>query len=218
MRRRLERESEVRDRLIALLAGEVVAHAQIVLGWSELMRKEPLDGKAREMALQKIEHSGHAQLATVDELVDVAAIASAALRLHCRAVDLVPIVDEVAREVGGGRMVVDPDAPPRVFVFADPAQLCRIVRSLLPAAPDAAPRSFRVAEADDGRAAVVHVEKDGADGRADAHVASELIQVYGGTVRLADDGSIVLTLPTCEPPDAIEAAIEAASAGRSGAA
>lgn len=202
VRRRLERESEIRDRLIALLVGEVVAHARVVLGWSGLMRREPLDGKAREIALQKIESSGHAQLATVDELVDVAAIASAALSLDCAAVDLGRVARDVARDVGDRRMIVEPDAPPELFVFADPTQLARIVRSLLPAAPDAGPRSFRLALVDEGRTAVVHVRKEPADNRNDVHVAKELVQVYGGNVRLADDGSIVLSLPTCEPPGA----------------
>lgn len=201
VRRRLERESEVRDRLVALLVSEVVAHARIVLGWSGLMRREPLDGRTRDIALQKIESSGHAQLATVEELVDVAAIAAAALRLNCGEVDLTRVVAEVAADVGPSRMSVEAGGPAEALVFADPEQLARAVRALLPTAPEAGPGTFRLALREDEGTVELHVRKAPAEARSDVHVAKQLAELYGGRLRLADDGAIVLSLPASAPPD-----------------
>lgn len=84
----LERESRTKDKFIAVLGHDLRAPLNAVLGWTQLMRREPLDTVGRERALATIERNARSQAALIDELLDVTRMNEGKLALEISACDV----------------------------------------------------------------------------------------------------------------------------------
>lgn len=88
----LERESRTKDKFIAVLGHDLRAPLNAVLGWTQLMRREPLDAVGRDRALLTIERNARSQAALIEELLDVTRMNEGKLALEISACDVGRIV------------------------------------------------------------------------------------------------------------------------------
>jgi PAS domain S-box-containing protein len=71
LRIQLEQEHIAKDRFFSVLSHDLRAPINAVVGWTQLLRREPLDHAARDRALATIERSAFVQLRIVEELLDI---------------------------------------------------------------------------------------------------------------------------------------------------
>jgi signal transduction histidine kinase len=88
----LQRDSRAKDKFIAVLGHDLRAPLNAVLGWTQLMRREPLDSVGRERALATIERNARSQAALIEELLDVTRLNEGRLALEISACDIALVV------------------------------------------------------------------------------------------------------------------------------
>lgn len=167
LREELVMADVAKDRLIAVLSHDLRGPLHGVLGWTQLLRRETLDGKARDRALATIEQNARAQVRLLDELLDISRIASDSVQLERVAIDL-SLLAQVERDavaVGARErgVVIECAIAPGIVVTGDRARLQHLVRTLLTRSLGAVARGGRVelrVEADAMHARVV-VRDDG---------------------------------------------------------
>jgi PAS domain S-box-containing protein len=137
MRQRLERESRARDRLLGALSEDLRGPINGVLGWIQLLEREVLPKAARDQALAAIDRSTRAQLAIVDELVEMSALATDKARLEIGDVDVATLVRRLAEgflpSAVERQLVIacETEAASGTSVFGDRARLERVVSNLV---------------------------------------------------------------------------------------
>lgn len=85
--------NRLKDEFLALTAHELRTPLMAVIGWTRILRSRNLDQTAAGKALDAIERSAHAQARLIEDLLDLARIASGKLRLDIRPVDLAAVVE-----------------------------------------------------------------------------------------------------------------------------
>lgn len=142
----LERDARARDRLLAALAEDVRVPLNAVLGWTELLRSEPLDQGRREHALAAIAANARALLALGDDLLDISR--GERMQLEVRPVDLGGLARAVVdRHVGAASArgaALTASADTEVVILGDAERLRRAVSSLAMRALHASPPGARV--------------------------------------------------------------------------
>ena len=135
LREELVMADVAKDRLIAVLSHDLRGPLHGVLGWTQLLRRETLDGKARDRALAAIEQSARAQVRLLDELLDISRIASDSVQLERVAIDLSALAeaerDALAPAALEREVVVESTITAGVIVTGDRARLQHLVRTLL---------------------------------------------------------------------------------------
>jgi signal transduction histidine kinase/CheY-like chemotaxis protein len=91
-RRQAEEASRFRDEFMATLSHELRTPLTAILGWSRLLRAQPLTEEQIQHALEVIERNAQAQVQLVDDLLDVSRAIVGKLRLDLRPVDLASVV------------------------------------------------------------------------------------------------------------------------------
>lgn len=194
-RRQLEAEKAVRERLLALMTRELVTQSNVALGWLNLMRREHLDARAREMAFAKADAALNAQLSLLDELVGMAPAALGHVNLDCRRVDVAAIARAVAADVGDDRAHIV--ATEAAVVVADVEHVIRALRALITAATRGV-QCVRLHVAVDGDCVTVRLSnaiRNDADGLS---VARRVATLYGGEITIAENETVLL-LPSAPP-------------------
>ena len=92
LRGELESAGAAKDRFIAVLSHDLRAPLNAVLGWTQLLRREPLDQSSRARALAVIEQNAKAQVRLLDELLDAARFADNRAQLEGTTLDLSALV------------------------------------------------------------------------------------------------------------------------------
>lgn len=87
MRIELERSNRAKDRFIAVLAHDLRAPLNAILGWTQLLQREHLDHTGRQRALATIERNAQAQTKLIEELLDVSRLDANKLQLSLGLVD-----------------------------------------------------------------------------------------------------------------------------------
>jgi signal transduction histidine kinase len=85
--------NRLKDEFLALTAHELRAPLMAVLGWTQILRSKKLDDAAASRALDAIERSARAQAQLIEDLLDLARIASGKLRLDIRPVDPAAVIE-----------------------------------------------------------------------------------------------------------------------------
>ncbi len=98
LRAHLEEEHAAKDRFFSVLSHDLRAPLNAVVGWTQLLRREKLDERARDRALAVIERSAQAQLRLIEELLDISRVAADRAPLERAPVDL----SELAQRAVGG--------------------------------------------------------------------------------------------------------------------
>lgn len=143
-----ERLNRVKDEFVATLSHELRTPLAAILGWVHLLRRG--DGPGVEAACEVIERNARAQVAMIEDMLDVSRIASGKLRLDVQPTDLAGAVAAAVETIApaaaakGVRIerIVDPGEAAQIT--GDPTRLQQIFWNLLSNAVKFTPRGGRV--------------------------------------------------------------------------
>lgn len=194
-RAELERVNRTKDRFIAVLAHDLRSPLSAILGWTQLLRHDALDPRARSRAFGIIERSAQAQARLVEELLDISRMEADRIRLVLGAVDAADVVRGVVEGALPRAALLGLDLTldiePGLEILGDRGRLEQIVSNLVSNAIQYTPRGGRIiasAKRDGAYARLVvrdsgsgiaaeylpHVFDMFSEGRNDAHVREGL--------------------------------------------
>lgn len=157
LRAQLEDAHTAKDRFLAVLSHDLRAPLNAVLGWTQLLRREPLDQHTRGRALATIERNARAQLRLIEELLDISRIGAGKVQLQRTPLDLGEVVRRAAdsitlaaREAEVALSVTTPDG--RMLMSGDRRRIEQVMTNLLSNALKFTPAGGRI---------VVSLERDG---------------------------------------------------------
>ena len=131
-----EEASRLKDQFLAIVSHELRTPLNSILGWSDMLSKGMLDGPKQERAVATIHQSAKRQAHLIEDLLDVARIASGKLQLNRGIVDLREIARDalqVAQPAAAAKGIhLGFDAEPRLGrVHGDPARLQQVLSNLI---------------------------------------------------------------------------------------
>ncbi len=135
-RRLAEEANRAKDEFLAMVSHELRNPLNAMLGWVTLLNSGKLDEGAQRRALEVIEHNARAQAQLIDDLLDIARVASGNLRLELRPVDLDQVMEKAldaaypSAEAKSIAMTADLDRPVEMAA-GDPDRLHQVVSNLL---------------------------------------------------------------------------------------
>ncbi|MFN7945269.1 MAG: response regulator [Blastocatellia bacterium] len=145
-----EAASRAKDEFLAAVSHELRTPMTPVLGWLRLIRGGTLNAQATAHALEKIEHNVRAEIRLVEDLLDVSRIITGKLRIDCRPLELLPIIESAidsmspAAEARGITLRLEADSLSGL-VAGDPDRLRQVVWNVLSNAIKFTPQGGRVA-------------------------------------------------------------------------
>ena len=89
-----EEASRLKDQFLAIVSHELRTPLNAVLGWADMLSRRTLEGQLRERALRGISEGARRQERLIDDLLDVARIASGKMRLDRTFVDLADVISD----------------------------------------------------------------------------------------------------------------------------
>jgi signal transduction histidine kinase len=147
-REELERANRAKDRFIAVLAHDLRAPLNAILGWTQLLRREVLDQGARTRAFETIERNARTQAKLIEELLDISRIAADRMQLALAPIDVGSIIARVVegampRAIDSG-IDLSFQVAQELIVIADRQRLEQIMSNLLSNALKHTPAGGRV--------------------------------------------------------------------------
>jgi len=148
-RRELRAADKAKDHFLAMVSHELRTPLTAMLGWARLLRVGSQDATRTARGLEVIERNTKLLAQLIEDLLDVSRIVTGKLRLECRQVDPVAVVEEAIEAVRGLAdakdielaAFLDPDAGP---LLADPDRLRQVVWNLLSNAIKFSPAHGRI--------------------------------------------------------------------------
>jgi signal transduction histidine kinase/ActR/RegA family two-component response regulator len=131
-----EEANRLKDEFLAIVSHELRTPLNAILGWADMLNRSAMTPTLRDRATRGIYDSSKRQAKLIEDLLDVARIASGKLRLERTLVDLHDIVRDAvqvvqpAADVKGIRIFVDTDAASGM-VHGDAARLQQVATNLL---------------------------------------------------------------------------------------
>ncbi|MFP5261731.1 MAG: response regulator [Blastocatellia bacterium] len=92
-REQAEAANRAKDEFLATVSHELRTPLTSILGWVRLLRSEAIDEAAFTRGLDTIERNAKSQAKLIEDILDVSRIISGKLRIECRPVDLVSIIE-----------------------------------------------------------------------------------------------------------------------------
>jgi signal transduction histidine kinase len=86
-RRAAEAANRAKDEFLALVSSELKTPLSSILAWAQILRSTTIDVAARVHALDELERQARTQAKLVDDILDLACVASAKLRLNLRLIE-----------------------------------------------------------------------------------------------------------------------------------
>jgi signal transduction histidine kinase/CheY-like chemotaxis protein len=131
-----EEANRLKDQFLAIVSHELRTPLNAILGWSEMLIERPLEGPLRARALHGISDSARRQARLIEDLLDVARIASGKLRLERTFVALGDVVRDAllaAQPSAASKRirVTFEDAPWTAKVFGDRVRLQQVASNLI---------------------------------------------------------------------------------------
>jgi PAS domain S-box-containing protein len=144
-----ESSNRAKDEFLALLSHELRTPLTPIIGFVQLLRRDRLDPRLRDYALEMIERNAQSQTRLVSDLLDVSRIVAGKLPLERRSVDLCAAVETAAAAFAGEarekgielELTLDPQTG---YVDGDTDRLQQIVRNLIANALKFTPAGGRV--------------------------------------------------------------------------
>ena len=87
-----EEASRLKDQFLAIVSHELRTPLNAVLGWADMLSRRVLEGQLRERAVRGISEAARRQARLIEDLLDVARIASGKMRLDRTFVDLADVI------------------------------------------------------------------------------------------------------------------------------
>ena len=131
-----EDASRLKDQFLAIVSHELRTPLNAVLGWAEMLSRRAVEGPLRERAVRGISEAARRQARLIEDLLDVARIASGKMRLDRTFVDLADVVRDAL-------LIAQPSAAPKQIrlsfesgswvpkVFGDRVRLEQIASNLI---------------------------------------------------------------------------------------
>jgi len=98
-RRDAEAATRAKDEFLAVLSHELRTPLTAMLGWTRMLRSGTLDAATTTRAFETIDRNARLQAQLVEDLLDVSRIVSGNLRLDCRPVSLMGVIEAAVRAV-----------------------------------------------------------------------------------------------------------------------
>jgi len=89
-----EQASRLKDQFLAIVSHELRTPLNAVLGWADMLSRRTLEGPLRERAVRGISEAARRQARLIEDLLDVARIASGKMRLDRTFVDLAEVIND----------------------------------------------------------------------------------------------------------------------------
>jgi PAS domain S-box-containing protein len=135
LRMELERTNRAKDRFIAVLAHDLRAPLNAILGWTQLLQQEPLDRDGRARALATIARNANAQNQLIEELLDIARLDAHQLQLTLTPLDFGALVeraiDSVSPSAKEKGLALTASCEAGLIVVGDRSRLDQILTNLL---------------------------------------------------------------------------------------
>jgi len=131
-----EEANRLKDQFLAIVSHELRTPLNSILGWADMLAKGNLDAPLRERAVRGIGQGARRQARLIDDLLDVARIASGKIHLDRSLVDLRDVVRDAllvaqpAADEKSIRVAVDAD-PAAGRVYGDPVRLQQVASNLI---------------------------------------------------------------------------------------
>jgi len=144
-----EEASRLKDQFLAIVSHELRTPLSAVLGWAQMLSRRTVDEPLRDRALRGISESARRQARLIEDLLDVARIASGKMRLDRTIVDLADVIRDAL-------LLAQPSAAPKQIrlafengpwtpkVFADRVRLEQVASNLISNAVKFTPDGGRV--------------------------------------------------------------------------
>ncbi len=218
---RLRGADATKDRAIGVLAHDLLTPVNVVLGWTQLLRRDLLDPKMRETALATIERNARMQADLVSLLLDSTRAAAGKITIAPAPVDFGALVRDALQSVHSRNVVIaDRTSARRATVSGDEQRLRQIVTTLVTSGAkdgrvrvelDACDGHARLRVADDGPGLspeALATLFDGVQTNAPSanalslFVAKKLVELHGGRLEVESDGAVAFTvvLPLVDAP------------------
>jgi PAS domain S-box-containing protein len=144
-----ERLGELKDEFLATLSHELRTPLSAILGWTQVLRRRPVEGPELQKALETIERNARVQTQLIEDLLDMSRITSGKMRLDIQPVDPAAFIEAALATVAPGAeakgvrldKALDRAAGP---IWGDPARLQQVVWNLLSNAIKFTPRDGRI--------------------------------------------------------------------------
>lgn len=148
-RARAEEANRAKDLFLSTLSHELRTPLTAILGWTRMLRTSTLSPEKREKGLETIDRNARAQVALIEDILDLSRIVTGKLRLELQPVELVSVIEaaiDTVRPAIDARNIrlqfaLDPDA---AIVIGDPNRLQQVVWNLLTNAAKFTPRGGRI--------------------------------------------------------------------------
>ena len=134
-RQEAERANRLKDDVLSMVSHELRTPLGAILGWTDILKKGPVDDTSRDRALEAIHRNAQHQVQLLGDLLDAARIKSGTLQLKYESVDLEALVRDawenvaLAAEAKSLEGHIDVDSPSSSF-YGDAARLQQIVSNL----------------------------------------------------------------------------------------
>jgi CheY-like chemotaxis protein/nitrogen-specific signal transduction histidine kinase len=186
-----ERTGRAKDEFLATMSHELRTPLNAMLGWSRILRKDPLDSAKVERGLAVIERNALTQTRLVSDLLDVSRIISGKLHLALQPVDLGAVIAaaiDVVRPAADAKEVkLIASIEDLGSVMADPDRVQQIIWNLLVNAIRFTPAhgSVTVSGARGGATVRLAVEDTGSGIPSEhlPHIFERFRQIDGSTTR-----------------------------------
>jgi len=131
-----EKANRLKDEFLATLSHELRTPLNAVIGWSRVLKIDPLDNESSVHAIDVIERNAWAQKQIIEDILDVSRVITGKLQLHLGPVDLVAVVnaalDAVRPALAAKDIRIETNFPEDLRVIAgDVDRLQQIVWNLL---------------------------------------------------------------------------------------
>jgi PAS domain S-box-containing protein len=127
--------NRAKDEFLSVLSHELRTPLNAILGWSEMLSSQVLDAATTRKALEAIRRNARAQLALINDVLDVSRIVGGKFRLDVRPVDLADIlresVDAVRPAAEARQLSVALVTEDGLTIVGDPDRLQQIFWNLL---------------------------------------------------------------------------------------
>lgn len=143
-----ERANRAKDEFLAMLSHELRTPLTAILGWSHLLRENPLEGAQLTHALDTIERNAHSQSQLIDDLLDVSRIISGKFQIERSPVNLAATIeaaiDSAQPAIAAKKIDLHAEKGIAVVVQGDANRLQQIFWNLLSNAVKFTPSGGRV--------------------------------------------------------------------------
>ncbi|AKT37718.1 ATP-binding protein [Chondromyces crocatus] len=135
-RARAEEGSRLKDEFLALVSHELRTPLTAILGWTRVLRTTALPQDKENRALEIVERNAKTQAQLIEDLLDIARIASGKLQIETTAVDLPLVVEGAIEAIRGSAaskdISIDVAVEPSLgTVLGDPGRLQQVLWNLI---------------------------------------------------------------------------------------